>query len=258
MRLLKKLFDFYIQSSLHIGLAVTCLVYITAFSNKLCQHIVYPSCVFFGTVLGYNFLKYYEIFKSGNFYSKKYLAIFIISLLALIGFGFVFLGLKPTIQIPIVVSGIFVLVYPFLRKYGWLKLFLVSFVITIVTVYIPFILKKPILLDYYISLIQRFVFITSLMIPFEILDSKTDDQSMNTLPQLLGVARTKWFGMLLIILGVILEFLKINYSISIIPVGLLTFLSIHFTTLERNKYYTSFWVESVPIIWLILVVFISC
>jgi len=121
MSFLKQLLDFYIKSSIHVGVAVFSLVYVTAFSDGLFKNIVYPSCVFFGTVIGYNFLKYYNVFWTGNFNSKKYYWILTVSILAAIGFIFFFLWLKRGVQINLLISGVAVLVYPFLRKYGWLK-----------------------------------------------------------------------------------------------------------------------------------------
>ena len=252
MQILKRLIDFYIQSSLHVGLAVMSLVYLTTFSSGMTKHIVYPSCVFFGTVLGYNFLKYYKVITINNFFSKKYCGILVINILASIGFLYFFLCLKQSIQWHILISGIFVLIYTFLRKYGWIKLFLVSFVVTYITVYIPYQSVKWLPIDYYINLVQRFIIITSLLIPFEIMDSKTDAISMNTLPQLFGINKTKVFGILLVIPFVVLEFLKQKADYLVIPIGIITILFITFTTLERSKYYTSFWVESVPILWLSL------
>lgn len=254
MQVLKKLFDFYIQSSLHVGLAVLCLVYVTNFSNDLCKHIVFPSCVFFGTVLGYNFLKYYDVFRKKQFHSMKYYGIIVVSLFSSIGFLFFFLCLKRSIQMPILISGFFVLLYPFLRKYGWLKLFLVSFVVTYVTVYIPCLQGKPILIEPYILLLQRFFILISLLIPFEIMDTKTDSQTLNTLPQLFGIQKAKQFGYGFIVVFIFLEFLNFriyNFLIDAV-IAIITVLFIRFTSLEKDEYFTSFWVESIPIFWLVL------
>lgn len=252
MKFARQLFDFYIQSSLHVAFAVMSLVYITIISSDLLNHFVYPSCVFFGTVLGYNFLKYYIIFYKGEFHSAKYYSILIVSLLALIGMILFFFMMSRTIQISILFSGFFVAIYPFLRRFGWLKLFVVSFVVTFITVYIPFIFYKPIVLDYYLTLIQRFLILISLLIPFEILDSPTDCKTMNTLPQRFGIQKTKLLGILLVVPFIVLEFLKVNSSFVVIPIGVITVLAIHFTSLKRDNYYTSFWVESIPIVWMIL------
>jgi hypothetical protein len=252
MRFLKQLLDFYINSSIHVGVAVFCLVYVTAFSDDLCKHIIYPCCVFFGTVLGYNFLKYFYFFWKENYHSKKYYGILLTSILAFFGFFFFFLCLKRNIQIHILISGMAVLVYPLLRKYGWLKLFLVSIVVTYVTVFIPFQNLKWLPNDFYVSLTQRFFILTSLLIPFEIMDSKTDSETMNTLPQLFGINTTKIFGIILVIPFIVLEYFKSNPSYVVIVIAIITALFIRFTTLKRNHYYTSFWVESVPILWWVL------
>jgi hypothetical protein len=206
--------------------------------------------------VGYNFLKYFEVFTKNNFYSKKGYGILGVSLSAIIGFSYFFLLLNTKVQNHLLMGGLFVLFYPFLRKLGWMKLFLVSFVVTYVTVYIPYQSFKWLPIDYYITLLQRFIIITSLLIPFEIMDSKTDAKTLNTLPQLFGINRTKVFGILLVIPFMGLEFLKSQLSYLVLPVGIITILFINFTTLERSKYYTSFWVESVPILWLLLLLFL--
>lgn len=254
MQILKRLLDFYIQSSIHVGLAVLCLVYVTVFSNDLLKHSLYPGCVFFGTIVGYNFLKYFEFFTKNNFYSKKVYGILGVSLSAIIGFLYFFLLLNTKVQNHILITGLFVLMYPFLRKLGWLKLFLVSFVVTYVTVYIPYQNVKCLPIDYYVNLLQRFLIIIGLLIPFEIIDSKTDSKTLNTLPQLFGISRAKVFGILLVIPFIIIEFLKQKVDYLVIAIGIITVLFINFSTLERSKYYTSFWVESIPIFWLILLI----
>ena len=256
MKIFQKVFNFYIDSSIHVAFAVYCLVKITVFSNQSHSIEYFPISVFFGTVLGYNFLKYYAIFRKGFFRFKKYYAILGVSILAGIGFLFSFYLLKPSIQKLILVSGFLVLIYPFLRRYGWLKLFLVSVTVTFITVYIPLQTLKELPLELYINLIQRFFIVISLLVPFEIMDSKIDDRSLNTLPQQFGINSTKLFGILLVIPFIILEFLKPNPSYLVLPIGIITVTFINFTELHRNKYYTSFWVESVPILWWILLLFL--
>lgn len=256
MKILRRIFDFYIQSSIHVAIAVFCLLQITVVSNQQQLNKYFSFCVFFGTVLGYNFLKYFESLKKRKLWNKKYFSIVVVSALSGFGFLFSFYLLNYSIQILILISGLFVLMYPFLRKHGWLKLFLVSFVVTFITVYIPFQTDKYAISELYLNVSQRFFIVISLLIPFEILDSKTDDKSLNTLPQTFGIDSTKLFGMLLVIPFVILEFLKVHPNYLVLPIGIISVCCINFTTLERNKYYTSFWVESVPIFWwLMLVIF---
>lgn len=252
MGILIKIFNFYIQTSIHVAFAVFCLLRITVVCTQQQLNNHYSFCVFFGTVLGYNFLKYFELLWKRMLWNKKYFSIVGVSALAGIGFLFSFYFLPHSTQKLILIAGLFVLIYPFLRKLGWLKLFLVSFAVTFITVYIPYQATKYLPMDYYISLIQRFFILISLLIPFEIMDSKTDDKSLNTLPQLFGIESTKLLGILLVIPFIILEFLKSHPSYLVLPIGIITVILINFTDLNRNKYYTSFWVESVPVLWWIL------
>jgi hypothetical protein len=254
MKIFREAFDIYIDGSIHVAFAVFCLLQITVISNHLVSMDYLAFFVFFGTVLGYNFLKYFEVFRKGFFGSNKYYAIIIVSVLAGVGFLFSFYTLKNKIQKLMFFSGLFVLIYPFLRRYGWLKLFLVSFVVTFITVYIPFQTLKCVPFEFYISFIQRFFILTSLLVPFEIMDSKTDEKILNTLPQLFGINSAKLFGILLVIPFILLEFLKPNPSYLVLPIGIITVLFIDFTEWKRKKYYTSFWVESVPILWWLMLV----
>ena len=252
MQNFRRLIDFYIQSSLHVGLAVISLVYITVYTNDLSKHSAYLICVFFGTVLSYNFLKYYEVFTDRNFDFKAYFGILGVSFLAAIGFLFYFFWLKRSVQMHLIEVGVLVLVYPFLRKYGLFKIFLVSFCVAFITVYIPFLTSKFLILDFNITFLQRFLIAISWLIPFEISDSKTDALNLNTIPQKYGIKKAKLFGILLVIPFMIMEFLKTNYNFVAIPIGIITLLFIHFSSLNRNEYFTSFWVESIPVFWLIL------
>jgi hypothetical protein len=252
MKFLQRLLDFYIQSSIHVGFAVFCLVKITEIRAK-CNPIPSLSIfIFFATILGYNFLKYVEVFWKGNCHSAKYYSILFVSFFSLIGLFFQFRYLPNTIKIQLFVSGTLVLIYPFIRKFGWLKLFFVSLVVTYVTVFIPFTSVKFIEMDLKIHFIQRFLVLFSLLIPFEIMDSFQDPISLRTLPQQFGINKTKLLGMLLLIPFMVLEFLKTNSSLVSVFIGLVTVIFIHFSSKQRNKYYTNFWVESVPIFWLIL------
>ena len=256
MQILKRLLDFYIQSSIHVGLALFSLVYVTAFENDLCRHITYPCCVMFGTILGYNFLKYFEVFRQGKFYRFKYFAIILVCIFSVYGFYFFYRRMFDIIKIQLVISGILVLVYPLLRKHGILKMFFVSFVVAYLTAF-AYIIASPMYhgiatLDF----IKRFVLISALMIPFEIYDSQHDDKAMNTLPQKYGVETAKKFGYLMLLLFVILDVVnhnvKIQYLFIDILIAIVTAVAIYFSSIKRSQYYTSFWVESIPILWWIL------
>ena len=112
--------------------------------------------------------------------------------------------------------------------------------------------------DFYLKCIQRFILIFVLVLIFEIIDLANDDPHLKTVPQQIGVKRTKILGILLMIPFYFLEFLKSNLDekqliVNLILVALIS-LFLLFANEKRSKYYTSFWVESVPIIWWLLLV----
>ena len=59
MTLLKQLFNFYINSSIHVALAVYSLTYITLveYGIKYDEDVLY--FVFYSTITGYNFVKFF-------------------------------------------------------------------------------------------------------------------------------------------------------------------------------------------------------
>lgn len=252
MKFLKNIFDFYIQSSLHIAIAVFALVRITEISLQLSNNKILELTIFFGTIVGYNFLKYFEAFQKDNFDFNKNRYLVGLTFLSAIATLFYFLQLTNSLQIYFIKIGLLVALYPFLRKFGFWKLFLVSFCVTAITVYTPIISQSSFSDNEIIILIQRFLIVISLMIPFEILDSETDDKTLKTIPQRFGIFKTKLFGIVLLIPFVFLEFFKDKFEISTVVIALIIGLFIGFTNFKRDKYYTSFWVESVPIVWLVL------
>ncbi|MNT44319.1 hypothetical protein D3C72_1808410 [compost metagenome] len=95
---------------------------------------------------------------------------------------------------------------------------------------------------------------------FEILDLANDDPHLQTVPQTIGVKKTKLLGFLLLIPFWFLEVFisTFNYHDAIINLIMVVMLMlfIAFANPNRSKYYTSFWVESVPILWWLMVVFL--
>lgn len=258
MQIFKYLFKFYIHSSLHIALSVWCLTQITFILNKVEPINYYGFLVFSGTLIAYNFLKYFSILYKNKFVNiNQFLPIIITTLVMIMGFAYCFFKIASNIQIKLFAAAFLVFLYQFIRKIGWLKPIYVSMVITYITVFIPMNRLKFFANDLVISFFQQFVLLFCLMLPFEILDSKTDDENLKTLPQLFGIEACKTLGMLLTIPFTIVEFFKTNVSLMVLPVALIVVAFINFTSLKRGKYYTLFWVESVPILWYLLLVFVN-
>lgn len=255
MKFLKKILDFYIQSSLHVALAISSLVGVTANYLNLNNIKNEFLLVFFGTVLGYNFLKYFELFFKGKIKIKENNSLIGLTLFCLIASIFCFIQLSFLAQL--IIIGIFglVSVYPYIRKLGWLKTIWVAFCVTELTVHLPSITHQIEWENFTLLYIQRFFIVIALLIPFEIYDSKFDDIQLQTLPHRFGITMTKNIGYGMIFLFLSLHFFDKSNLNPNLTIALITFLAIYFTTENKKSYYTSFWVESIPIFWYILTLF---
>lgn len=236
----RKIFNFYIQSSIHVGIAVFCLVQLS-----VQQWSSYSFLVLFGTIVGYNFLKYSEWFFTAKFFRIQYIGILGVTLFSALGFLWFFLQQDTAVQFHMLFAFGLVVLYPFIRKIGWLKPFYVSFVVSYITLFIPLNNHEEVIWVF----VQRFLLLSSVMIPFEILDSSKDAIAMKTLPHCFGIARTKQIGYGLVGLFCITSFHALSIHYPCIIYALSSLIAIYFSDEKRSWYYTSFWVESLPIMW---------
>ena len=252
MVLLKRLLDFYISTSIHVAVAVFSLVQVTKISLNITTNYALDCFVFFGTILGYNFLKYYQVFWDKVFSFNKNYSIVVVSFMAVFGALIFYLNLESELQIMFLKIAFLVIIYPFIRKFALLKMIFVSFCLTLLTVYV---LQLHQILNFNF-LSQRFLIIFCLLIPLEICDITFDAKTIKTLPQIIGVRNLKILGYFLLIVIIVLNYFYIdnsgfgfqsffiNFTIAFIIAGF-----IFFSDANRSKYYTSFWVESLPILW---------
>ena len=240
---LRKILNFYIHSSIHVGLAVFCLVQL---SNP--QWNSYSFLVLLGTIVGYNFLKYSEWFLSDKIFRFHFFGILSVTLISTLGFLLLFLQQDSSLQLDLIIAFALVVLYPFIRKTGWIKPFYVSFVVSYITLFIPLNRHEEIVLLF----IQRFLLLSSVMIPFEILDSTTDAVAMKTLPHLFGIQRTKQIGYVLVGLYCVASFHALSIHYPCFIYALSSVVAIYFSSEKRSWYYTSLWVESLPGFWLLI------
>ena len=96
------------------------------------------------------------------------------------------------------------------------------------------------------------------LVPFEIRDLKYDSASLKTLPQRVGVKGAKRIGYCWTVLFYAITFLKTDLDITHIMVKTILFvvlmLMIFKTELNQKKYFSSFWVEAIPLLWWVLFV----
>lgn len=252
MLVLKQIFDLYIKSSLHVAFAIFSFVKVVELSLNISSNVFLELAIFSGSVLGYSVLKYYEFWKSTKFSINKNKSVLGITTIAFLTFVLCFFQLKISFQLAFLQVFFLVLLYPFLRRFWFLKTGIVSFCVTYVVCYIPTLDTKMLFFFDTILQVKLFFLICALLIPFEIYDSKHDAITLQTIPQKFGVKKTKYLGYLFLICFCILSLL-LQYEILDIVIAIVIGLFIRFSSTKNTKYYTSFWVESIPILWWILV-----
>lgn len=268
MKIFRAILDSYIQSSFHVALSVMALATLSVFQFGFVPEPSLLFSLFFGTICGYNFVKYSGISNRHHLEITNHILLIRIFTVLSLG-GFLYFGrLQPvelwyTFGILSVLTGLYAI--PFykgrsLRSVKGLKVIVIALVWVGFTVVIP--------LQYHhmlyserglLQCLEVFLFVIVLMIPFEIRDLKYDELELSTIPQVLGILKTKWLGTaLLLIIGLLVYFqnylnesyLHVNFGILV-----LTLLFVWMSKVEQGKYYASFWVESIPIIWLVAYLF---
>ncbi len=233
--------------------------------------------IFFASISGYNFVKYFGLAKFHHRSLANWLKIIqVFSAIAFLLMGYYFFQLNSNVWILIVVLGLITFLYAIplipkkylfddqqnLREVGGAKVYIIALVWSLVTVLIPVLnTYVEISADVFITVLQRFCFVIVLMLPFEIRDLKYDSLKLATIPQKIGTKKTKIIGLLLLLVFLFLEFLKVknDYSsiISTLIITLLTLMLLVLSSEKQSKYYSAFLVEAIPIVWLLILLLFS-
>ncbi|MEO1545943.1 MAG: hypothetical protein AAFU74_04300 [Bacteroidota bacterium] len=260
------LFQFYLDSSIHVGFSVASLTVVTSFMLNIPLHWNLFFFQILATVVGYSFIKYGVEAEKYWLVSKKYYRyIRFFSVLCFLGSIFFLVQLKPAVWYGVAVLGFLTLLYaiPFLgrfknlRNVGGFKIFMVSLIWSGFTVMLP-VLEANLSFDWDIGVvaIQRFLLVFVLILPFDVRDMEKDTPSLQTIPQRLGVQKTIWLGIALSLLVMAMTFLKDNLSLREISMNvvLMAMLIKILVQVKRNnsKYFAAFWVESIPIFWMLI------
>jgi len=272
MPVIKRLFKFYINSSIHVAIAVVCLTGLTflEFNVNINKDLLFFT--FFATITGYNFVKYYGMAKFYHRSLSKWLKE--IQLFSFFSFIAMFysafsLSMKALLMILGLALLTFLYTIPFfpknyidkntknLRAISGLKIYIIAMVWAITVVLFPLVeANYTIDNDVFITLMQRFLFVIIIMLPFEIRDMKSDSLKLLTIPQQIGIKRTKQIGILLLIIFFMLEYFKdvlvLNSLYTLGVVCLITLLFLIRSSINQGKYYSAFWVESIPILWVLM------
>ncbi|QOD62223.1 hypothetical protein H9I45_07220 [Polaribacter haliotis] len=263
MKILKTVFDFYINSSIHVALAVYSLVRITEFYFNLSYNENLDVFIFLGTITGYNFVKYAGVAKLHHkslTNGLKVIQVFsFICFLALCYYAFLIPFKTLLFGVPFTLLTVLYAV-PFLsgfhknlRQVSYLKIIVVALVWAGFTVLFP-VFDSNGVIDFNTVLlaIQRFLIVVALILPFDIRDVKYDAISLQTIPKKIGVQKTKRLGLILMIFGLLLEYLIVPQTEAKNAFMIFFFLVIIFlmrARINQSKYYSSFWVEALPFFW---------
>jgi len=277
VRFIKQLFYFYVNSSIHVAIAAYALTWVTLLEYNLKYDKNSLYFVFFATITGYNFVKYFGVAKFHHRRLADWLkAIQLFSLIAFIILAYYAFQLLVNSKILIVLLGVITFLYAIpllpkkyfvddqsnLRQISGLKVYVIAIVWSLSTVVLPLIQNEiEIGADAVITCFQRFFYIIVLMLPFEIRDLNYDSLKLGTIPQRIGVKRTKIIGIFLLILFFFLEYFKNEINTKSLTILLIitfvTALFLAFSNKNQSKYYSAFWVESLPIFWLVLFLMLS-
>lgn len=263
MEWLKKMFNFYLDANIHVALGVYALVQVTLLEYDLPYDEPISLALFFGTIVEYGFIKYASLAKHYLFVRQKYLKLiqFFNFSCALIAIYYVSqLNLRTILVTAALVLVAFLYVVPSmttkknLRSLKGIKAFVVSLTWSASTLLLPLLNNDvPITSDVLIDLVQRFLFILALMVPFEIRDLKYDEPYLKTIPQVFGVSGSRLFGMVLLVFFVVFGLLKSDLNTNSLyvewAVALMLLLALAFTRENQSRYFASFFVEGISILW---------
>lgn len=245
-----------------MAFAVCALFGVTAIEYNLEVSFPLWAFVLFGTITGYNFVKFAEV----AVIRRKSLgeSLRSIQIFSLVCFGMaVYFGWQlsdKTISVIVIFALLtFFYVVPLLKRknlrtFGGLKIFIVGLVWAGMTVIVPIVASEiPFSTACWISFLQRFLIVVALTLPFEIRDLGYDVLELKTLPQQFGLRKSKILGLSLLLACIFLEGFKGQFSwthfTSLLIACTLIAVLLLISEKEQSKYFASFWVESIPIIW---------
>lgn len=276
MIMAKRVIDFYLYSSLHVSLCFVAFYTVVSLHAGFEPSILELIAVGCSTLVGYNLAKFVHLIMK-PFRFKMFILI-LTAICAVIGFvAACLLGFYAMMLFSF--CGFLTLLYSLpqilgksFRQVPILKLITISLTWCLLAVLLPHLIIK----NHYFSeqsvfnsqkggdysilnwdVIKYMCLVIALCIPFEIRDLKYDDSSLRTLPQIIGVDLSKLIGYILLIISGVIEITQYSYrnvtelQVSVmIMVLMITGWTIYFSNRLKNNYYTSLYVEAIPILWL--------
>lgn len=261
----------YLRTNVHVAFATSSLLLLSGYYADHAVSTDLIALVFCGTILGYSALKGNALAIQGSAYERGLqwsIHLTCIVFLAFYGWqqsaGFYWVTALCVTLMFLYAGGVWI--FKGLRHIAILKMLAVVLVWTLVT-YVFIFVQRPdlqhsnqhIVFSFYgfkwIDFFKRALLVYALYIPFEIRDLKYDAISLNTLPQWIGVRLTKWTGYFALIAMILLvvvdgEQLYTTQYLEISIAGIVA-VAIAFATPQKADWYASFYVEGIPVLWLL-------
>ena len=261
-----KILNFYIDASIHVGLSAVCLFYLTGFFTGYQLPTNKGIFVFFSTIVAYNFVKYQHLYfkKSFREYTPKLNLILLISFILSLYCIYLFWGFSLREQILIITSCLITYGYTRsillktnpLRQLWGIKIYVVAFCWVLITVLFAYFETRFDYATLFLLILERFTLIILLLLLFDIIDLRHDPYILKTVPQQIGVSKTKKIATLLLGLFLLSDYLLLLKTnrlsainlIYLTSYGILFYFYIRKTKKNKTKYYTLLWGESLPIL----------
>lgn len=142
-----------------------------------------------------------------------------------------------------------------LRLIPFLKIFIVALCWVLGSVYLPLSAYRVSFSAPLVTLLalQNFLWVVVLILPFDIRDKQAEQTHLQTLPTVLGASKTKVIGTLLMLLFALLA---LQHSAPLLRIQLfmacMTTLFLLCADERQSLLYSALWVESLPIIYMVL------
>jgi 4-hydroxybenzoate polyprenyltransferase len=116
--------------------------------------------------------------------------------------------------------------------------------------------ELPLKMDHWITFVQRFLIVIVLTLPFDIRDIHNDISALQTLPQQLGIKKVKYFGISLLLVTILMTLFKplvsVHFLVSLFITCSIMGVMLVVSEAKQPKYFASFWVESIPLLWILI------
>jgi len=265
MKFLRTLFRFYINASIHVAFSVVALTIFTYIQLQLPIDYMLLTFIFLSSITGYNFVKYAPVARLHHrSLTQQLKQIQIFSLLVFVGLMICLYYISIKVILICAVLGLITIFYAVpigrknIREMAYLKVFVIAFIWASATYILPVINHSSIWTGLneinMFQFFERMLWVVLLMIPFEIRDLKFDKKYLKTLVSAIGVKRIKIFSFILLIL-LFIEKLYLQNTDHIwihFCIYLSLVLAIMLAKSKQRPFYSAFFVEALPIFWMLL------